>query len=90
VTEPETRLYALQNLAANAVKFSAPGDTVEVRASEDGSWVLLEVADTGTGLALVRVVVTRHGGQTATAPRFPRHSARLALHRQRSNCLKDL
>lgn len=88
---------ALQNLVANAVKFSAPGDTVEVRASEDGSWVLLEVADTGTGipedeigevwhelargraarslpgtgigLALVRAVVIRHGGQVAIRSR---------------------
>jgi two-component system OmpR family sensor kinase len=88
---------ALQNLVANAVKFSAPGDTVEVRASEDGSWLLLEVADTGTGipedeigevwqelargraarslpgtgigLALVRVVVIRHGGQVAIRSR---------------------
>jgi two-component system OmpR family sensor kinase len=41
---------ALQNLVANAVKFSAPGDTVEMRASEDGSWVVLEVADTGAGI----------------------------------------
>jgi two-component system, OmpR family, sensor kinase len=88
---------ALQNLVANAVKFSAPGDTVEVRASEDGSWLLLEVADTGAGipedeigevwhelargraarslpgtgigLALVRVVVVRHGGQVAIRSR---------------------
>ena len=88
---------ALQNLAANAVKFSVPGDTVEVRASEDDSWVLLEVADTGAGipedeigevwhelargraarsipgtgigLALVRVVTTRHGGQVAIRSR---------------------
>jgi two-component system, OmpR family, sensor kinase len=88
---------ALQNLVSNAVKFSAPSDTVEVRASEDGSWLLLEVADTGAGipddeieevwqelargraarslpgtgigLALVRVVVTRHGGQVAIRSR---------------------
>jgi two-component system, OmpR family, sensor kinase len=88
---------AVQNLVSNAVKFSGPGDTVEMRASEDGSWLLLEVADTGAGipddeiedvwqelargraarslpgtgigLALVRVVVTRHGGQVAIRSR---------------------
>jgi two-component system OmpR family sensor kinase len=88
---------AVQNLVANAVKFSAPGDTVEVRASEDGDALLLEVADTGVGipveeigqvwqelargraarslpgtgigLALVRVIVVRHGGQVAIRSR---------------------
>jgi two-component system OmpR family sensor kinase len=88
--DPDLLFIALQNLVANAVKFSAPRDTVEVRASEDGNWLLLEVADTGSGipedeigtvwqelargraarslpgtgigLALVRVIVTRHGG----------------------------
>jgi len=88
---------AVQNLVSNAVKFSAPGDTVEVRASEDGDALLLEVADTGAGipadeigqvwqelargraarslpgtgigLALVRVIVVRHGGQVAIRSR---------------------
>jgi two-component system, OmpR family, sensor kinase len=88
---------ALQNLVANAIKFSAPGDAVEVRASEDADGVLVEVADTGAGipadeisqvwqelargraarslpgtgigLALVRVIVTRHGGQVAIRSR---------------------
>jgi two-component system, OmpR family, sensor kinase len=81
---------ALQNLVANAIKFSGPGDAVEIRASEDGDALLVEVADTGAGippdetgqvwqelargraaralpgtgigLALVRVVIARHGG----------------------------
>jgi two-component system OmpR family sensor kinase len=41
---------AIQNLVSNAVKFSGPGDTVEVRASEDDDGLLLEVADTGLGI----------------------------------------
>jgi two-component system, OmpR family, sensor kinase len=88
---------AIQNLVSNAVKFSAPGDTVEVRASEDDDGLLLEVADTGAGipadeigqvwqelargraarslpgtgigLALVRVIATRHGGEVAIRSR---------------------
>jgi two-component system OmpR family sensor kinase len=88
---------AMQNLVANAVKFSAPGDTIEVRASEDDDALLLEVADTGVGipadeigqvwqelargriarslpgtgigLALVRVIAARHGGQVAIRSR---------------------
>lgn len=85
------------NLLDNAVKFSSPGDTVEVRASEEGAFVIVEVADTGPGipqdelervwdelyrgqsargipgsglgLALVRAVVERHGGQVSLRSR---------------------
>ncbi len=42
---------AFHNLLENAVKFTAEGDTVEVRAFEDGAHVIVEVADTGPGIA---------------------------------------
>ncbi|MBC7264602.1 MAG: HAMP domain-containing histidine kinase [Chloroflexi bacterium] len=41
---------ALHNLVDNALKFSRPKDTIEVRAFEDGPWVIVEVADTGPGV----------------------------------------
>jgi signal transduction histidine kinase len=41
---------AVHNLIDNALKFTRPGDTVEVRAFEDGANVVVEVADTGPGI----------------------------------------
>ena len=41
---------ATYNLLDNAIKFSRPGDTVEVRAFEDRALVVVEVADTGPGI----------------------------------------
>lgn len=38
------------NLLSNALKFTNKGDTVEVRAFEDGTTVVVEVADTGPGI----------------------------------------
>jgi two-component system OmpR family sensor kinase len=43
---------AIYNLLDNALKFTRPGDTVEVRAFEDGAFVAIEVADTGPGIPL--------------------------------------
>lgn len=88
---------AVHNLVDNALKFTAPGDTVELRAFEDGAAVVIEVADTGPGipeeeiphvweelyrgqgargvqgsglgLALVRAIIERHGGQTGLRSR---------------------
>jgi len=41
---------ATYNLLDNALKFTRPGDTVEVRASEDRTHIVIEVADTGPGI----------------------------------------
>lgn len=41
---------AVHNLVDNALKFTALGDTVEIRAFEDGATVVIEVADTGPGI----------------------------------------
>lgn len=42
---------AFYNLVDNALKFSHPEDTIELRATEDGALVAVEVADTGPGVA---------------------------------------
>jgi two-component system OmpR family sensor kinase len=41
---------AVHNLLDNAIKYSDPGGTVELRAFEDRDNVLIEVADTGIGI----------------------------------------
>jgi two-component system OmpR family sensor kinase len=43
-------VLAIHNLLDNAIKFSRPGDTIEMRAFEDGASVVVEVADTGPGI----------------------------------------
>lgn len=42
---------ALFNLLDNAIKFTAPGDAIDLRGREDDGWVVVEVADTGPGIA---------------------------------------
>lgn len=48
--DPDLLTLVILNLLDNAVKFSCPEDTIEIRASEDGRDVVIEVADTGPGI----------------------------------------
>jgi two-component system OmpR family sensor kinase len=96
-------VLAVHNLAVNAVKYSGPGCTVELRAADQGDHVAIEVADTGVGippnevdlvwhelargsstrhipghglgLAVVRAIVTRHGGGFALRSRLGQGTA---------------
>jgi two-component system OmpR family sensor kinase len=50
LAEEDLLFLALYNLLDNALKFTRPGDRIEVRASEDGKRVVIVVADTGLGI----------------------------------------
>lgn len=41
---------AIHNVIDNAIKFTKAGDTIEIRASEDGNKIQIEIADTGPGI----------------------------------------
>lgn len=91
---------AARNVLGNAVKYTRPGDQIQVRAFEDSNWVTVEIADTGPGipedeqqqvweelfrgksargtpgsglgLAMVRTILDRHGGQVSLRSRLNR------------------
>jgi two-component system OmpR family sensor kinase len=42
---------AVHNLLDNAIKFTQPGNAIEIRGFEDGSSLVVEVADTGLGIS---------------------------------------
>lgn len=48
--DPDLLSLAFHNLLINALKFTKEEDTIELRAFEDGSQVVIEVADTGPGI----------------------------------------
>ena len=59
---------AMYNLVENALKYSSPNDSVEVRALEDGKAVVVEVADSGGGIAsddLSKIFEELYRGQNA-------------------------
>lgn len=45
-------VLAVYNLVENALKFTSGEDSVEVRASEDGQAIVIEVADSGAGIPM--------------------------------------
>jgi two-component system OmpR family sensor kinase len=48
--DPDLLLLAVHNLLDNAIKFTTPGDTIEIRAFDDDRDVVIEIADTGPGI----------------------------------------
>jgi two-component system OmpR family sensor kinase len=44
-------ILALFNLLDNAIKFTAAGDVIDLRGREESGWAIIEVADTGPGIA---------------------------------------
>jgi signal transduction histidine kinase len=50
VGDRDLLVLAMYNLVQNALKFTSPEEPVEVRALEDGKAIVIEVADSGSGI----------------------------------------
>ena len=50
IADEDLLFLVIHNLFDNAIKFSTTGDTIELRASENGDHVVIEIADTGPGV----------------------------------------
>ncbi len=77
VGDPECLHRAVADLIAQAARRSPPGGVVTLAARSAPSGVVLEVVDEGKGdcgmgLADVRRIVDRHGGELRTEPALPR------------------
>jgi len=49
--DPDQLEKVVGNLLGNALKFTPPGGRVELRSSREGDWALIEIEDTGPGIA---------------------------------------
>jgi signal transduction histidine kinase/DNA-binding response OmpR family regulator/ligand-binding sensor domain-containing protein len=49
--DPDQLEKIVGNLSGNALKFTPPGGLVELRAAREGDWAVIEVEDTGPGIA---------------------------------------
>jgi two-component system OmpR family sensor kinase len=49
--DPDLLFLAVHNLLENALKYTRAGDTIELRAFEDGASIVIEIADTGPGIS---------------------------------------
>lgn len=49
--DPDLLFLAVHNLLENALKYTSTGDTIELRAFEEGASIVIEVADTGPGIS---------------------------------------
>lgn len=66
--DPALLSTTLRNLVTNGIKFTPSGGKVDVRAKAEGDSVVIEVADTGVGIAADRLPrLFEPGGQRATS-----------------------
>lgn len=80
--DPDLLYLALYNLTDNAVKYSRPGDRIEIRAAESDGGVGIVVADTGAGIPADEVPgVFDELSRASTARGIPGQGLGLALVR---------
>lgn len=80
--DPDLLYLALHNLADNAVKYTRPGDRIEIRAAEADGGVAVVVADTGAGIPADEVPgVFDELSRASTARGIPGQGLGLALVR---------
>jgi two-component system, OmpR family, sensor kinase len=80
--DPDLLYLALYNLTDNAVKYSRPGDRIEIRAAESDGGIGIVVADTGAGIPADEVPgVFDELSRASTARGIPGQGLGLALVR---------